>query len=429
MFRNGPEGLRGRAGSRPWRPSGHARVAIMLMFNAVATCTSPPSTFVPYIVPDVQSRVYGHPFHALSSLLGGRTSHGSVQLPSGAAANPESPVLGVAPQHRIRKLRAATKSPEQRVDAHALASSLTPHTKQRVNSSAGATSADSLMHASHAVWLPRCRSNFDGFLLLCRHIRRASVPGRCHNRATAAGTLQLPSICGAARGLSLPHAAIRLGVNPSKPRDTDGRCHATPFPRCVLYERSTRFGQGPGLSPGSGHEHFLSAREISLPAGGKVTSNATFPRRSPVALTRATTHLCITRRTAPRHSPRRLDPSYRVFSLLGSQLSLPLPPSPLLRLPLHHPSRPKGRRPDTSTIDIVSYSAATAITIGQLNAPGSLSCHRSTVASYFSWNSPTRLLLRLCCTAPALCFLATPTGKHGSISGSPHCCCSLPNQA
>jgi hypothetical protein len=34
---------------------------------------------------------------------------------------------------------------------------------------------------------------------------------------------------------------------------------------------------------------------------------------------------------------------------------------------------------------------------------------------------------RLCCTAPALCFLATP--KHGSISGSPHCCCSLPNQA
>ena len=132
---------------------------------------------------------------------------------------------------------------------------------------------------------------------MCRHTRCASVPGRCHNRATAAGTLQLPSICGAARGLSLPHAAIRLGVNPSKPRDTDGRCHATPFPRCVLYERSTRFGQGPGLSPGSGHEHFLSAREISLPAGGKVTSNATFPRRSPVALTRATTHLCITRRT------------------------------------------------------------------------------------------------------------------------------------
>ena len=188
-------------------------------------------------------------------------------------------MLGVAPQHRIRKLRAATKSPEQRVDAQTTASSLTPHSKQRVNSSAGATSADSLMHASHTAWLPRCRSNFDGFLLLFRHIRRASVPGRCHNGATAAGTLQLPSFRGAARGLSLPHAAIRLGVNPSKPRDTDGRCHATPFPRCELYERSTRFGQGPGLSPGSGHEHFLSAREISLPVGGKVTSNATFPRR------------------------------------------------------------------------------------------------------------------------------------------------------
>ena len=163
MFRNGPEGLRGRAGSRPWRPSGHARVAIMLMFNAVATCTSPPSTLVPYIVPDVQSRVYGHPFHALSSLLGVRTSHGSVHLPSGAVANPESPVLGVEPQHRIRKLRAATKSPEQRVDVHAAALSLTPHSEQRVNFSASATNADSLMHASHTVWLPRCRSNFAAF--------------------------------------------------------------------------------------------------------------------------------------------------------------------------------------------------------------------------------------------------------------------------
>jgi len=428
MFRNGPEGLRGRAGSRPWRPSGHARVAIMLMFNAVATCTSPPSTLVPYIVPDVQSRVYGHPFHALSSLLGVRTSHGSVHLPSGAVANPESPVLGVEPQHRIRKLRAATKSPEQRVDVHAAALSLTPHSEQRVNFSASATNADSLMHASHTVWLPRCRSNSGGFLLLCRHIRGASVPGRCHNRATAAGTLRLPSIRGAARGVSLPHAAIRLKVA-SKPRDTDGRCHATPFPQCDLYERSTRVGQGPGLSPGSGHEHFLSARERPLPVGGKVFSNAAFPRRSPVALTRATTHLCTTRCTAPRHAPRRLDSSYRVSTLFGSQLPLPLPPSPLLRLPLHHPSRPKGRRPGTFTIDIVSYSAATAITIGQLRASsGGLSCHRSTVISCFSWNDgPTRLLLRLCCTAPALCFLATP--KHGSISGSPHCCCSLPHQA
>jgi hypothetical protein len=242
---------------------------------------------------------------------------------------------------------------------------------------------------------------------------------------------QQKPFCGAARGVSLPHAAFRRGVA-SKPRDTDGRCHATPFPRCDLYERSTRFGQDPGLSPGSGHEHFLSARESPLPAGGKVTSNAAFPRRSPVALTRATTHLCTTRCTAPRHAQRRLDSSYRVFTLFGSQLPLPLPPSPLLRLPLHHPSRPKGRRPGTSTIDIVSYSAATAITIGQLRASsGGPSCHRSTVISCFSsWNDgPTRLLLRLCCTAPALCFLATP--KHGStrISGSPHCCCSLPHQA
>ena len=394
------------------------------MFNAVATCTSPLSIFVPYIVPDVQSRAYGHPSHAQSSLLGGRTSHGSVHLPSGAAANPESPVLGVAPQHRIRKLRAATKSPEQRVDAHTTASSLTSHSKQRVNSSAGATSADSLMHASHTVWLPRCRSNFDGFLLLCRHTRCASVPGRCHNRATAAGTLQLPSICGAARGLSLPHAAIRLGVNPSKPRDTDGRCHATPFPRCVLYERSTRFGQGPGLSPGSGHEHFLSAREISLPAGGKVTSNATFPRRSPVALTRATTHRCTTRCTAPRHSPRRLDPSYRHRKVCAAGSQLPPPPSLLHRPPLHHLSQSKSRRPGTTTFEFAFYSAA-AIKFDQLKSPGLSSCRSSFTMCITSNASMSPQ--RLCCTAPALRFLATP--KHGSISRSPHCCCSLPNQA
>ena len=103
MGRKGSAGVQGVAhGVLPAKRA----LPLCLMFNAVATCTSPLSIFVPYIVPDVQSRVYGHPFHALSSLLGVRTSHGSVHLPSGAVANPESPVLGVEPQHWIRKLRA-----------------------------------------------------------------------------------------------------------------------------------------------------------------------------------------------------------------------------------------------------------------------------------------------------------------------------------
>jgi hypothetical protein len=166
-----------------------------------------------------------------------------------------------------------------------------------------------------------------------------------------------------------------------------------------------------------------AAKEVSLPAGGKVTSNATFPRRSPVALTRATTHHCITRCTAPRHSPRRLDPSYRHCKVAtGSQL----PPPPLLlhRPPLHHLSRSKSRRPGTTTFEFVFYSAA-AIKFDQLKSPGLSSC-RSSFTSCFT-SSASMSPQRLCCTAPALRFLATP--KHGSIFGLPHCCCSLPNQA
>ena len=130
-----------------------------------------------------------------------------------------------------------------------------------------------------------------------------------------------------------------------------------------------------------------------------------------------------TRCTAPRHSPRRLDPSYRHCKVAtGSQL----PPPPLLlhRPPLHHLSRSKSRRPGTTTFEFVFYSAA-AIKFDQLKSPGLSSC-RSSFTSCFT-SSASMSPQRLCCTAPALRFLATP--KHGSIFGLPHCCCSLPNQA
>jgi len=96
--------------------------------------------------------------------------------------------------------------------------------------------------------------------------------------------------------------------------------------------------------------------------------------------TRTRTHC--TRCTAPRLLSRRLDPSYHAGKVhTGSQL--PLPPSlRLLRLPLHHLSRPKSRQPGTATSDIVSYSTAAAITVGRLRAPGLSSLCSPTSFSY-----------------------------------------------
>ncbi len=79
-----------------------------------------------------------------------------------------------------------------------------------------------------------------------------------------------------------------------------------------------RLGQGPGLSPGSGHvlRVLLSAREGSLLVWVKhLTTKATNRRRAPVPLTRATvTSHCTSRCSAPRHPPRRPDSSYLALS-------------------------------------------------------------------------------------------------------------------
>ena len=132
---------------------------------------------------------------------------------------------------------------------------------------------------------------------------------------------------------------------------------------------------------------------------------------------------CLSPTTASggRSSERRASKTTKAAT--GSQL----PPPPLLlhRPPLHHLSRP-----GTITFEFVFYSAA-AIKFDQLKSPGLSSC-RSSFTTCITSNDTTMLASetaaslpqRLCCTAPALRFLATP--KHGSISRSPHCCCSLP---
>jgi hypothetical protein len=129
-----------------------------------------------------------------------------------------------------------------------------------------------------------------------------------------------------------------------------------------------------------------------------------------------------TRCSAPRHSSRRLDPSSPFIMMFGevhascSQLPPPRSGEPLLRSPLKHLSRPKGRRPGTATFEIAFYSAAaTAIAIGRLKSPGLSSRRSSLTTCLTSTDSPMRPL-RFCCPASALRFfkfkLATP--KHGS---------------
>ncbi len=66
-------------------------------------------------------------------------------------------------------------------------------------------------------------------------------------------------------------------------------------------------------------------------------------------------------------------------------------------------SRPKSRRPGTTTFEFVFYSAA-AFKLDQLKSPGLSSCRSSFTTCITS--SASMSPLRLCCTAPALRFLA-----------------------
>jgi hypothetical protein len=161
-----------------------------------------------------------------------------------------------------------------------------------------------------------------------------------------------------------------------------------------------------------------------MPQVGSGRISGPAQRLRPKVPSRSSSHAAGTR--------RRLGGAKRAAQWRLSGSPFVLPPSPLLRLlsdtlPLHHPSRPKGRR----TAGYFCYRHRPLLR-RHCHHDSSWPAQRSTVASCFSWtrnDSPTRLLLRLCCTAPALCFLAKP--KHGRImiSGLPRCCCSLPHQA
>ena len=134
----------------------------------------------------------------------------------------------------------------------------------------------------------------------------------------------------------------------------------------------------------------------------------------------------IPRRMRAQHQTKmtvHVRKSNRGMNNQSKQAKQQKPPSPrLLRPPLHHLSRPKSRQPGTATSDIVSYSTAAAIPLGRLRAPGLSSLCSPT--SCFVPDCSSMRPQRPCCTALRFFTLATP--KHGSISASPHCCCSLP---
>jgi hypothetical protein len=138
-------------------------------------------------------------------------------------------------------------------------------------------------------------------------------------------------------------------------------------------------------------------------------------------------HTLHTLNCTARHSSRRLDPSYlyvRSLCFLLPAAAAALAPAPSRTADLCHLSRPKSRRRGTATFELFASYSAAAIKFDQLKSPGlssDTSGLRSSATKCFTSSDTTMPVRpqRLCCTAPAPRFLATP--KYGSISGSPHC--------
>ena len=420
MFRMGRGSCDGCEGRRPWRFLGHTRGTTLLLVAAVAACTLPSTA---------TDTVNLHRLHTSISRHSVRSLTCSCLLPSEyttSAAAPGLPVLEVARQHRISKpVRAATSSPEQRVVIHAALSSPFPLSCQHVNCKPQRRASCRL---SDIGFSPRNIMNNE--LSGALNSRLSHELRQCSRHTTRVELPAPPLLPQIRRDKALAQKAGPPCLK--QPRlgrcvcDTDRRqgfvapdVHTL---RLSPRGHATRFEQDPGSMSNVRFRTLAPCVRRSAACWGQCH----FELRHLAVDTDATcknTRTHRTRCTAPRHSPRRLDPSYRHCKVAtGSQL----PPPPLLlhRPPLHHLSRSKSRRPGTTTFEFVFYSAA-AIKFDQLKSPGLSSC-RSSFTSCFT-SSASMSPQRLCCTAPALRFLATP--KHGSIFGLPHCCCSLPNQA
>ena len=407
-----------REGRRSWRLLGHACVATLLLVNAVANSTrhsNCTATDMETNHPRSRGRVFGHHFGPLPSIS---PHHDclprSCLRPSGSAAAPELPVLEVAGQHRICTIVTPTSTPGQREDVHAGASShVNSFSGQRVNYSAnGLTST-----------MSSTRQTLPGSPKLSRHRRNIGLGpfpcGRCYIRAYAAGTHQLPLSDRDVKQVSardlpcLMQPLLALDTH-----DTDGWWHAASFPlRCAQFERATRFGQGQGVvGPTSLTSRALCARRSAAFWGASHDGRgrlATDPEvASKITCTLALhyndSHLSRSSYFAPKNEPL-LRPA--LVTAVGEVWRGYLP---------FQARRCLGRHATASLLHCTHCHFCTAcrLRLGSW-APTTASMYSTPLGALHTTPRPRHG------GSTALHKRTTATPKHGSTSGSPHCCCRI----
>ena len=394
----GRGGCNGREGRRPRRLLGHACVAILLLSNAVATSTSPSTctATVSVITPRSGGLVLEHHHHQLPSI-----SRHSLRLPrsclrpSRSAAAPELPVLEVAGQHRICTVVTPTSMPGQREDVQTGASShVNSPPEQRVKLIYEQLSREPIRTFRHC-----------GIFVV--------LPARY-----AASTHQLPLFArDVARVSAVDSPRLKRPPLALDARDTDEWCYITSLflLRCTYAERATRVGQGQGVVGPTSATPVHSAREGSLPFGGQVTTKADASRRTLKSHARSAPPHCTTTTATSATTGRATlllcpgsDWSAALVSAATEGWRGYLPPQ-ALRL---------GRHYQFSLLHCTHHFCT--------GCRQRLGSWVPTTASKYSTLGTLHTTPRPSCGGfTALHKRTTATPKHGSTSGSPHCCCRI----
>lgn len=414
MFRRGRGGCNGREGRRPWCLLGHARVARMLLVYAVANFTRPSTCTATDVVintPRSCELVHGH--HQPPSISQHHLcSPRSCLRPSRSAAAPELPVQEVAGLHRTCTIVTPTSTPGQREDVQTGASILIhSHTEQRVK------------HCGSFVVLPAQYSvnGHSSTTLRSTRLPQKHRPprnighrGRCRC-AYAAGTHQLPLIDRDVTRVSARDSpCLKQPLLALDARDTDGRCYAASFLlRCTPYERATRFGQGQGVvGPTSATSRALRVRRFAAFRGAshhERERRATDPdaayKISTTALHYNDSHLSYW--SSYFAVLPRLRPAGLVTAATEGWRGC-LPPQVLRYL---------GRHCQSSLLHCTHHICTGFRQSLTSWVPPATKC--STRGTLYPSPRPD------CDGFTALHMRTTATPKHGSTSGSPHCCCRI----
>ena len=412
MFRRGRGGCYEREGRRPWCLLGHARVARMLLVYAVANFTRPSTcTATDFVItPRGCGLVHGHHHGQLPSISHHSfCSPRSCLRPSRAVAAPELPVLEVAGQHRICMSVTPIGSPGEREDARTDASTLVnSRTEQRVK------------HCGVYVVLP---AQYSANGHSATTLRSTSLPQnighRCRCRcAYAAGTHQLPLIArDVARVSAVDSPRLKRPPLALDTRDTGGWCYITSpstYDASCTSTRRESGRTGEPVQPASCHRH--SARGGSLPCRGAGHDESERPATDlDVACKITCTSHCTTMTAASScrssyFAPKN-EPLLRLAALvtavaevwrgyLPPQVSILGQPGQFFDVALHTLFCTGCRQ------WLGSWAPTTTSKYSRLGA-----LHTTPRPGYGGFT--------------ALHKRTTATPKHGSTSGSPHCCCRI----